>query len=529
MHDFRELVRTRIAPLALPPGRERKIVEEWSAQLEDLYDALLAQGLDDADAWAELKRQLPERSTFARELLDGLPLVHPSNSALAVRLLERLTSGIAGDLRAAARLLGKDQAFSATVILTLAICLGANVSIFTVVQSVLLRPLPFPEADRVVGIGDVYPTITPNDILSNDVPSYYDRLAAVSALEEQALFTLWFDTLVIDGIAEEVRGLRATPSLFRVLRVAPALGRTFADAEGEIGAEQRIVLSYGLWQRLYGGDPSALGRELRLGWTGRPYTVIGVMPQDFAFFDRGYAGHARTPGQPVQFWIPFAPTPAQKTDAARTRYGFFHIGRLRDGATVEQVQAQIDALHARNVKRFPQFRYAELVMYTVVTPLQEALTREIRGTLYLLWGAAGFVLLIGAINIVNVARARARLRARELATRLSLGAGWDHVTRQLVIEGLMPAAIGGVASVAVGAAILRALRAGGVDQLPNAAQVQVDVTAWAFVAAVSVLVGLLIGLVPAASMAGVVVNQRLPMAIGSDRMAAPLGSSAAVW
>ncbi len=178
---------------------------------------------------------------------------------------------------------------------------------------------------------------------------------ALTTLEEQGLFTFWFDTLTLDGVPQEVRGIRATPSLFRVLRVAPLLGRTFTDAEGEIGNDQKIILSYALWQRLFGGDPNVVGRPLRLAWNGGLYTIVGVMPPGFRFFDREYSGHAEAV-QGIQFWIPLAFTPEQKSDRARTRYGFFHVGRLRPGATVEQTQAQLDVLHAATVKRFPQFQ-----------------------------------------------------------------------------------------------------------------------------------------------------------------------------
>ena len=354
-------------------------------------------------------------------------------------------------------MLVKSPGFSATVVLTLAICLGANAAIFTVVHDVLLRPLPLADPDRIVAMGDIYPTITPNDILSNDTPSYFDRLEALTTLEEQGLFTFWFDTLTVDGVPQEVRGIRATPSLFRVLQVPPLLGRTFTDAEGETGNDQKIILSYALWQRLFGGDPNVVGRPLRLAWNGGLYTIVGVMPREFRFFDQGYGGHADGM-QGVQFWIPLAFTPEQKSDAARTRYGFFHVGRLRPGATVEQVQAQLDALHAANVKRFPQFRYAELGMYSAVTPLQEALTRPIRRTLYLLWAGAGVVLLIGAFNVANLTLARANARRRELATRVALGAGRLQVARQLLIEALLPAVLGGAGGLAVGASDSRGAR-----------------------------------------------------------------------
>lgn len=508
MPDFKAFVQQQVAHLVLPPERERKIVEEWAAQLEDVYDALCADGLSHEEAWRDLLRQVPDWNALGGELIDAEPVVlrmaNADRGPLAGRsgraairaVLETLTAGLGRDVRSALRLLVRDRGFTVAVVLTMAICLGANAAVFIVVNAVLLRPLPVPEPDRIVGLGDVYPTITPNDILSNDTPSYFDRLEAVPALEEQAMFMFWFDTIAIDGVPEELRGMRATPSLFRLLRVPPALGRTFTDAEGELGAEHKVVLSHGLWQRLYGGDPTVIGRTLRLGWTGQAYTIIGVMPRGFWFFDAGYDGHAGSSGRDVQFWIPLAFTPEQKSDSARTRYGFFHIGRLRPGATVDQVRAQVGAIHTANVKRFPQFRYAELGMYTTVTPLQEALTRGIRRTLFLLWGGAGFVLLIGAINLANLALARASARAREFATRRALGAGRLQLTRQLILEAMVPAAIGGIGGAALAAGMLRALALTGLNDLPNASDIRIDLTVTVVVVVVSALVGLLIGLVP---------------------------------
>jgi putative ABC transport system permease protein len=336
MRDFKALVRRHLSPLALPREREAKIVEELGAQLEESYDALVADGLSDEEAWHALQRQIPDWRALGEELLAAEP-----RWAWRSILRDAFAPGLGRDVHSGVRLLVKDRGFAATAILTLAICLGANAAIFTVVYSVLLRPLPLPDPDRIVAMGDVYPTITPNDILSNTAPSYFDRLEALTTLEEQAMFALWFDTIAIDGVSQEIRGMRATPSLFRVMRVQPALGRAFTGADGEIGAEQKVILSYGLWQRLYGGDPSVIGQGLRLGWTGKLYTVVGVMPRGFSFFDHGDDGHARTRGDEIQFWIPLAFTPAQRSDDARTRYGFFHLGRLRPDATIEQVRAQI--------------------------------------------------------------------------------------------------------------------------------------------------------------------------------------------
>jgi predicted permease len=496
MPDFTAFVRGHLRQLELPRHRELQIAEELAAQLEDAYDALRARGLPEDDAWRELQRDLPDWRTFAADVLDAEPAI----VRVAQRERLRPLQGLPADLRAAFRLLRGDFGFSATTILTLAICLGANIAIFTVVYSVLLRPLPVPDAGRVVAFGDVYPTVTPNDIVSNTVPSYFDRLEAITALESQAMFTYWFDTFAIDGAAQEVRGMRATPSLFRVLQVQPALGRAFTDADGVAGSDRKIILSHGLWQRLTGGDPSVLGKDVRLGWTGLPYTIVGVMPKDFSFFEMGSDGHARTGGTHVQFWLPLTFTPAQRSDEARTRYGFFHVGRLGPAATVEQVRSQMAALNERMFKRFPQFGFSELRMYTAVTPLQDALTGSVRRVLFLLWGGAGFVLLIGALNIANLSLARASARGRELATRLALGAGRLRLTRQLIVEGVLLAGVGGLAGLGAGMWLLEILVSGGLPNLPNAASIRIEGPVVACAIALTLLSGVLIGLVTAGSL-----------------------------
>lgn len=521
MRDFKAFVQQHLSPLGLPRPHELKIVEELAAQLEDSYESLIAEGLSGEEAWNELQRQLPDWKTIGDELLDAEPVIvklanpergplaGPTKRTLVSGFREFLSLGLAVDLRSSVRLLFKDRGFTVTTILTLAVCLGANAAIFTVVYSVLLRPLPIADSDRIVAMGDVYPTMTPDDILSNTAPSYFDRREVITTLEEQAMFTLWFDTITIDGLAEEIRGMRATPSLFRLLQVRPALGRTFTEAEGESGAEQKVILSHGLWRRLYGGDPNVVGQDLRLGWTGQRYTIVGVMPRGFSFFDLGNDGHTRTAGDGVQFWIPLAFTAAQRSDNARTRYGFFHVGRMRPAATIEQVQAQLEALNAANFERFPQLGLAELGMYTAVTRLQDALTRPVRAILYLLWGGAAFVLLIGALNIANLSLARSTVRARELATRVALGAGRGRVVRQLIIEGVLLTGIGGLASVGVGAWILRTLTSSGIANIPNAQSVRMDWTVVGGTMVGSALVGVLIGLVPAAALGRLDLNEVL--------------------
>ncbi len=389
------------------------------------------------------------------------------------------------DLRYGARSLLRDKAFAATTLLTLAVCIAANTATFAVVNSVLLRPLPVPEAGAILLLSNQYPKAGAGESDFSSAGDYYDRLKAVTAFQEQAMFRFSNQAVDRNGAPEQVLGMTATPSLFRLLRIPPALGRTFSDAEGETGAEQKVVLSHGLWQQLYGGAPGVLGRELRL--SGRPFTILGVMPRSFVFLN-----------PEVRFWTPLAFTAQEK--AGYHSNNWYHVGRLQPGAGAPQAQAQVDALNAANLERFPQWR--ELLInagfHTKVEPLQEMLVRDVKGALYLLWGGAAFVLLIGGLNIANLALARFTLRRKELATRLALGAGRAQLTRQSIVENVLLASTGGLAGVALGAALLRALTTVGLDRLPRAQEVHIDLTVVLAALAAAVLVGVSIGFLPLA-------------------------------
>ena len=186
-------------------------------------------------------------------------------------------------LRFAARSLLRDKGFAVTAILTLAISIGASAAMFAIVNSVLLRPLPFPDSDAIVLMGNKYPKVGVGSTNYSAAGDYYDRLRGVTALMDQAMFNLSSQTIEIDNTAQQISGMSATPSLFRVLKAKAAVGRTFTDEEGELGGERKVVLSYGLWQQLFGGDPAVAGRELRM--SGRQYAIVGVMPRGFVFID----------------------------------------------------------------------------------------------------------------------------------------------------------------------------------------------------------------------------------------------------
>jgi hypothetical protein len=305
------------------------------------------------------------------------------------------------DLTVGLRLLGRDKAFSLTAALTLAFCIGANTALFSVVHHVLLRPLPVPEPDRILLMSNSYPKAGAGGGSNSGVPDYYDRLRETTVFTQQALSNSSSVSLGQDGLPTRIRVMNVTPSFLPLMGVAPRLGRPFSEQEGEPGNEKKVLLSEALWQSHFGADPGAVGRELRLD--GQPYAVVGVMPRSF---------QALSPG--VAAWRPLAFTPEQKSDAQRHSNNYWNVGRLKPGATLEQAQAQINALNAANLERFPQ--YKELLLNagfeTIVDRLPDHLVRDVKPTLSLLWGGALFVLLIGCVNVANLVLVRAGCASR---------------------------------------------------------------------------------------------------------------------
>lgn len=390
------------------------------------------------------------------------------------------------DLKFAGKLLLRDQGFTLTAVLTLGLVIGANTTIFSVVDSVVLSPLPIPEAESIVLMYNSFPKAG-HERSETAVPDYLDRLREVDVFEEQALYRRRGSSLGAGETPQRVPSMEVTPSLFRLLRIGPHLGRTFTEDEGELGTEQRVVLSFALWQRLYGGDPAVEGRDLLVD--GRPYTVVGVMPEDFLFLD-----------PEIELWRPLAFTPEQKR--ARIFNAWDMIGRLRPGATIEQAQEQIDALNARNFDRHPELRDAMIRVgfHTRVVPLGQDLVRDVAGTLYLLWGGVFLVLLIGCVNVANLTLVRATARLKELTTRLALGAGHLRVARQLVTESIVLTLAGGGLGLLVGYGGLAVLRTLGIEQIPRGTEIALDGTAALATLAVALVVGIVLGLIPLAGL-----------------------------
>jgi predicted permease len=391
----------------------------------------------------------------------------------------------ARDVRTGLRLLARDKAYSLTAATTLALCLAANTALFSVVHHVLLRPLPVPEPERILLMSNQYPGAGASDSSNSGVPDYYDRLRETTVYEEQALFNTSSVSLDEDGRPVRVEVMNVTPSYLRVIRTAPALGRPFTSEEGEPGNEKKVLLSDGLWRSLFAADPGAVGKDLRID--GQPYTVVGVMPRAF---------EALAPG--TSLWRPLAFTAEEKSDARRHSNNWWNVGRLKPGATLAQAQAQVNALNAANLERFPQ--YKELLVnagfHTTVARFPDHLVRHVKPILILLWGGALFVLLIGCLNVANLALVRARVRAKEMATRLALGAPSWQLARQLVVENVLLTAGAGALGLALGAGALRFASGFDFQDLPYGSEIRLDGTAALYALALAFAIGGLLGLLP---------------------------------
>jgi putative ABC transport system permease protein len=394
------------------------------------------------------------------------------------------------DARFALKLLARQRAFSAAALLTLALCIGANTAIFSVLNSVILRPLPFDGADRMVRIYNSYPRAGV-ERGGAAVPDYYDRLEHVPAFDAVALFQSRGVTIGEEGRPERVQAAAVTPSFFAMLGIPAAVGRTFTDGEGEPGNERRAVLSHGLWQEHYGGTQDVVGRTIRISDVA--HTIVGVMPPGFVFERRD-----------MRLWVPLAFSAEQRSDNARHSNNWEMIARLRPGASVALAQQQIDALNAANDERLPEFGelLAQVGFRSVVVDYRADLVRDVSGTLWLLQAGVLVVLLIGCVNIANLVLVRASARHRELATRAALGAGSRRLAGQLLTENLVLALLGGAVGVLLGWGAMRAFTAFLSRDLPGSTEIALDGTTMLAALVASVLAGLFFGAVPVLRLLG---------------------------
>jgi predicted permease len=386
------------------------------------------------------------------------------------------------DLRYALRSLRKQPVFTLVAVLTLTLGIGANTAIFSLIYQVLLRPLPYPDAERLVFVWNTYPLMgLPQASVS--IPDYIDRRTQAPAIEDATLFTGRAINLSQGGQPEQVQALAVTPSFFSTLRRGPALGRGFTEQEAQPNADKYTVLTHGTWTTQFGGDASIVGRDIRLN--GESYRVVGVMPADFEL-----------PMRNIALLVPFPFTPQQMSDQGRGQEFSSMIARLRPGATIDQVNAQMKTIVGRNLERLPQFKpFAESSGFGgYAVPLRDQIAGDVRTPLLILQGGVVLVLLIACANVANLLLMRATGRGREIAIRSTLGAGQWRIARQMLTEGVVLSLAGGII---VGFIGLRALVAMGERQLPGVADASLHPAVLAFTIGLSIVTGLVFGIVPA--------------------------------
>jgi predicted permease len=389
------------------------------------------------------------------------------------------------DLLSAWRMMLKDRAYTLAVILTLAICLGANTAIFTLVRSVLLRPLPYPETSRLVNSYDSFPGAGV-ERAGTSVPNYFDRRAMKGVFEEVALYQFGGFRVGQGTAAEGVSALNVTPSFFHVLGVRAAAGRLFREEEGTPGKNKVAILSHVFASKQPGGVRGIVGRQLRMD--DELYDVVGVLPDDFHFLDPD-----------VRVFVPIPFGPEDRAEDRRHSQNHEQIARLARGVTLEQAQAQVDALNAQIVERSGPLKEAlTRAGYTTRMVSMEAdLVRDVRAALLLLWGGVLFVVLIAAVNITNLSLVRASGRMKELATRSAIGAGRGRIARQLVTEATLLTVVGGSLGLLLGFWSLDALEWVGLSDLPRVHEVRMDGMVFGFTLGLALLLGVIVGAAPA--------------------------------
>jgi predicted permease len=448
--------------------RERELGRELQFHREMLEERHRGRGLD-ADA---------ARRAARIELGGDAQILEAWRDQRSLPFIDTLRQ----DVRYGFRMLRRGPGFTAAALVTLALGIGANTAIFTVVDAVLLRPLPYAAPGRLVTLGDRDPQGFSSEVAFATV---MDWRARSRSFESLAMMRFWQPTLVTSGEGERLPGARVSWNYFDVLGVRPALGRGFTVEDDRTDRSRVVLLSDALWRRRFGADPSVLGRTVVM--SDREYRVIGVMPASFEPLDAERYYHVT-----ADVWTPLGYGLADFS--CRSCVHLRAFGRLARGVTLTNATAEMNAIRTQMRREHPGDYEAGAI---AVVPLRDALTGNVQAALYVLLGAAGFVLFIACANVANLLLARSVTRQRELALRAILGAGRARIVRQLLTESVMLSAGGALTGVVLAWVLVHGLEALAPVSLPRLEHIAIDGRVLAFTAAIAVLTSVFFGLVPA--------------------------------
>ena len=503
MPEWRSEVRRRLAGLPLDPARADDIVDELAQHLEQRYEELLGRGTAAAEAERLLREELADGNVLADELRRLERAAEPPPAALGAPAESRWLGGLARDVRYGLRALRKSSGLTAVALITLSLGVGANAAIFSVVNAVLLRPLPFAEPDRLVAFWGSAPEMGLPVVNYPDALYVYFR-ARSRAMDPVVAYTNAGLTLTGAGDPERLYGAAVTADFFRLLGRAPQQGRVFLAGEEARGQNQVVVLGHDLWQHRFGADPAIVGKAITLN--GGSFAVAGIMPPGFDFPNHD------------ELWVPLGSDPQELSC-----WCYPTLGRLRPGRTPHDAEREIARLtddfwreHNGEPLRDPDSKEPTKAL-VVAKPLARVLVGEVRTPLLVLLGAVGMVLLIACANVANLLLARANAREREIAVRCCLGASPWRIVRQLLVESILLAGAGAAIGLVLAFWGVRALSRLIVERVSYLRAVELDPAVLLFTLALAVVTVVLFGLAPALRGARVDVQDAMKEGIRATR------------
>ncbi len=388
------------------------------------------------------------------------------------------------DFRFALRSFLRTPAFTAVAVLTLALGIGANTAIFSVLNVVLFHPLPYPDSGRLVMVWMRFTDIgIPKDQNWVSAPEFHDLSELNRSFSGLAAMDTTTFNLGLGGRPESVSGAQVSPALFSILGIQPRLGRTFLPEEAQPGRDRVIVLSDALWRRAFAADPQIVGKDIVV--SGQTMNIVGVMPPGFEY------------PTPCELWTPLAFPPDAFDPNNRGSHGLLVLARIRPGLSLEQARSDMAAVSRSIIEKARDYPYERFHFTVLLNPLLEETVGDVRTSLWILMGAVGFVLLLACANVAGLLLVRSSARQREIAIRVALGAATGRIVRQMLTESVTLSVIGGLAGLLLTPALLKALVAFSADALPRVVSTDIDLRALLFTTAVALATGVLFGLAPA--------------------------------